>query len=208
MRMEQEKSMIRNIIFDIGNVLTDFRWKEFLADKGFDEAMVRRIAKASVQSPVWNEIDRGVWSMEELMQAFIHQDPEIEEELRRAYGDITGMVTKRAYAILWIQELRARGQKVYYLSNFSEKAYEDCADALDFLPYTDGGILSYQEKLVKPDPEIYRRLLSRYSLEAQESVFLDDTAANVEAAERLGIHGICFRTKEQAEEELRGLGVC
>ncbi len=55
--------MIRNIIFDIGNVLTDFRWKEFLEDKGFDEAMVKRIAKASVQSPVWNEIDRGVWSM-------------------------------------------------------------------------------------------------------------------------------------------------
>lgn len=197
--------MIRNIIFDIGNVLTDFRWKEFLEDKGFDEAMVKRIAKASVQSTVWNEIDRGVWSMEELMQAFIRQDPEIEEELRRAYGDITGMVTKRAYAIPWIQELREKGYRVYYLSNFSEKAYEDCADALDFLPYTDGGILSYQEKLVKPDPEIYRRLLSRYSLEAQESVFLDDTAMNVEAAERLGIHGICFRTKEQAEEELRGL---
>nr|WP_296457309.1 HAD family phosphatase [uncultured Acetatifactor sp.] len=197
--------MIRNIIFDIGNVLTDFRWKEFLEDKGFDEAMVKRIAKASVQSPVWNEIDRGVWSMEELMQAFIRQDPEIEEELRRAYGDITGMVTKRAYAIPWIQELREKGYRVYYLSNFSEKAYEDCADALDFLPYTDGGILSYREKLVKPDPEIYRRLLSRYSLEARESVFLDDTALNVEAAERLGIHGICFRTKEQAEEELRGL---
>ncbi|WP_300788773.1 HAD family phosphatase [uncultured Acetatifactor sp.] len=197
--------MIRNIIFDIGNVLTDFRWKEFLEDKGFDEAMVKRIAKASVQSTVWNEIDRGVWSMEELMQAFIRQDPEIEEELRRAYDDITGMVTKRAYAIPWIQELREKGYRVYYLSNFSEKAYEDCADALDFLPYTDGGILSYREKLVKPDPEIYRRLLSRYSLEAQESVFLDDTAMNVEAAERLGIHGICFRTKEQAEEELRGL---
>ena len=197
--------MIRTIIFDIGNVLTDFRWKEFLEDKGFDEAMVKRIAKASVQSTVWNEIDRGVWSMEELMQAFIRQDPEIEEELRRAYGDITGMVTKRAYAIPWIQELREKGYRVYYLSNFSEKAYEDCADALDFLPYTDGGILSYREKLVKPDPEIYRRLLSRYSLEAQESVFLDDTAMNVEAAERLGIHGICFRTKEQVEEELRGL---
>lgn len=197
--------MIRNIIFDIGNVLTDFRWKEFLEDKGFDEAMVKRIAKASVQSPVWNEIDRGVWSMEELMQTFIRQDPEIEEELRRAYGNITGMVTKRAYAIPCIQELREKGYRVYYLSNFSEKAYEDCADALDFLPYTDGGILSYQEKLVKPDPEIYRRLLSRYSLEARESVFLDDTASNVEAAERLGIHGICFRTKEQAEEELRGL---
>ena len=69
--------MIRNIIFDIGNVLTDFSWRKFLQKKGFNEAMVERIAKASVQSPAWNEIDRGVWSLEELMQAFIARDPEI-----------------------------------------------------------------------------------------------------------------------------------
>lgn len=199
--------MIRNIIFDIGNVLTNFRWREFLEDKGFDEAMVERIAKASVQTPLWNEIDRGVWDVEELMQAFIAKDPEIEPQLRRAYGNVTGMVTKREYAIPWIQELKAKGYGVYYLSNFSEKAYVDCADALDFMPYTDGGILSYQEKIIKPDPEIYRLLLSRYSLKAEESVFLDDTAANVEAAGAVGLYGIRFETKEQAEEELRELGV-
>ena len=153
--------MIRNIVFDIGNVLTDFRWREFLEDKGFDEEMVERIAKASAQTPLWNEIDRGVWDLEELMQAFIAKDPEIEKELRRAYENVTGMVTRREYAIPWIQELKAKGYGVYYLSNFSDKAYVECADALDFLPYTDGGILSYQEKLIKPDPEIYRLLLSR-----------------------------------------------
>lgn len=200
--------MIRNIIFDIGNVLTDFSWRKFLQDKGFDGIMVERIAKASVQTPLWNEIDRGVWPVEKLMQAFIAQDPEIENELRRAYSNVTGMVTRRDYAIPWIKKLKAKGYRVYYLSNFSEKAYEDCADALDFLPYMDGGILSYREKVVKPDPEIYRRLLTRYSLKEEESVFLDDTAANVEAARALGLYGICFGTKEQAEEELRELGVC
>lgn len=73
--------MIHNIIFDIGNVLTDFRWKEFLGDKGFDDAMIRRIAQASVESPLWKEFDRGVWSDEELMSAFVSNDPEIEEAL-------------------------------------------------------------------------------------------------------------------------------
>ena len=62
--------MIRNIIFDIGNVLTDFRWREFLEDKGFDEAMVERIAQASVLTPLWNEVDRGVWEEEKLIQEF------------------------------------------------------------------------------------------------------------------------------------------
>lgn len=199
--------MIRNIIFDIGNVLTDFRWEGFLRDKGFDDAMLARIANASVRSPLWNEFDRGEWTTEELMAAFIRQDPEIERELHLAYDDIKGMVTKRDYAIPWLRELKERGYGVYYLSNFSQKAYEDCQDALDFLPYMDGGILSYRDRLIKPAKEIYELLLSRYGLKAQECVFLDDTPVNVEAAKKLGFEGIVFGTKEQAEEELRALGV-
>ena len=76
-----------------------------------------------------------------------------------------------------------------------------------FLPEMEGGILSYKEHLIKPEPEIYQLLLKRYGLKAEESVFLDDTLKNVEAAEEQGIHGIHFLTKEQAEEELRKLGV-
>lgn len=199
--------MIRNIVFDIGNVLTDYRWKEFLQDKGFDEEMIARIAKASIMNPLWNEFDRGEWEEEKLLREFIRQDPEIEAELRRAYDNIHGMVTGRAYAIPWIQELREKGYRVYYLSNFSHKAHVECADALHFLPYTDGGILSYLEKTIKPDPEIYERLLSKYGLKAEECVFLDDLVANVDAARRLGFHGIVFQTKEQAEKELRAIGV-
>lgn len=201
------ESMIRNIIFDIGNVLTDFRWKEFLRDKGFDDAMIERIAKASVMSPFWKEFDRGEWDDEKLMAEFIKLDPEIEGELHRAYDDIKGMVTKREYAIPWIQELKGKDYGVYYLSNFSHKAYVDCADSLDFIPYTDGGILSYRDRVIKPGKEIYELLLSRYGLKAEECVFLDDTAENVEAARQLGFAGIVFRTKEQAEEELEALGV-
>ena len=200
--------MIRNIIFDIGNVLTDFRWREFLADKGFDETMVARIARASVLTPLWDEVDRGVWETDKLLREFVRMDPEIEPEIRMAFGDVHGMVTKRDYAIPWIQRLKDQGYRVYYLSNFSAKAYEDCRDALDFMPFMDGGILSYREKVVKPDAEIYRLLLSRYSMKAEESVFIDDTAKNVEAAEALGIHGICFAAREPAEADLELLGVC
>lgn len=199
--------MIRNIVFDIGNVLTNFRWKEFLMDKGFDGEMIRRIARASVENPLWQEVDRGVWDQEKLMREFIKLDPEIEAELRLAYDVICGMVTPRAYAIPWIKELKEKGYGVYYLSNFSDKAYVDCADALEFIPYTDGGILSYRERMVKPEPEIYRLLLERYGLKAEECVFLDDLEVNVEAARKEGFAGIVFETKEQAEEELARLGV-
>lgn len=199
--------MIKNIIFDIGNVLTDFRWKGFLEDKGFDETMIDRIAKASVESPLWNEFDRGDWPDEKLMQAFVENDPEIEKELHEAYDDIHGMVTLRDYAIPWIQQLKAKGYRVLYLSNFSLKAYRECDDALVFLPYMDGGILSYQDKVIKPDPAIYKLLLKRFELVPQECVFLDDTQKNVDAAVAQGIYGIRFVTKEQAEADLRKLGV-
>lgn len=200
--------MIRNIIFDIGNVLADFRWREFLQDKGFDEAMIERIAKASVLSPVWDELDRGVWTEEELMAGFIRNDPEIERELHEAFDNVAGMVTMRDYAIPWILELKEKGYGVYYLSNFSGKVRRECADSLAFLPLTDGGILSYQDKVIKPGEEIYRLLLERFGLKAKECVFLDDTLKNIEAAKALGFYGIHFRSREQALEELRELGVC
>lgn len=199
--------MIKNIIFDIGNVLTDFRWREFLQDKGFDEKMVERIATATVYDRDWCEYDRGVWTDKQIMDAFVQNDPAIEQELHQAFDDFTDLVTPRAYAIPWLQELKKKGYHVYYLSNFSRKAEEECADALTFMPYMDGGILSYREQLIKPDAAVYELLLSRYDLVAAESVFLDDTLVNVEAAEKIGIHGVLFRTKEQAEEDLRKLGV-
>ncbi|MCR5753334.1 MAG: HAD family phosphatase [Acetatifactor sp.] len=194
--------MIRNIIFDIGNVLTDFRWEGFLLDKGLSHDIVDRIGNATVRSKEWSEVDRGVWSLEELLEAFIRNDPSLEKEMRFAFDDFTGMVTPREYAIPWVQELKKKGFDVYYLSNFSEKAKKECSDALNFLPYMDGGILSYKEKMVKPDPAIYKLLMERYGLKAQESVFLDDTLANVEAARLVGMHGIHFKSKEQATEEL------
>lgn len=197
--------MIKNIIFDIGNVLCDFRWKEFLQDKGFEEVMIDRIAKASVLTPLWFELDRGEWSFEQIMDGFSKQDPEITDQLRKAFDDFTNMVTLREYAIPWIQELKSRGFRVYYLSNYSAKAAVDCADSLAFIPYTDGGILSYKEKVVKPGAAIYQLLLERYGLTAEESVFLDDSLPNVEGAKAVGIHGIWFQTKEQAQKELYSL---
>lgn len=199
--------MIKNIIFDIGNVLTDFRWKAFLEDKGFNEEMVARIAKATVLDEVWCEYDRGVWTEEEILDGFIKNDPAIEREIHLAFDDFKELVTPREYAIPWIRELKAKGYRVWYLSNFSKKAECECGDALSFMPYMEGGILSYQDKLIKPDFAIYELLLLRYGLDAKECVFLDDMQENVEAAKKMGIHGIHFKTKEQAEEELAALGV-
>lgn len=199
--------MITTIIFDIGNVLADFTWREHFASFGYDDGMVERIARVTVKNPLWNEVDRGVMGSEELIQEFAAADPEIEQDIRKVLANVKTMVIRNDYAIPWIQDLKGKGYRVLYLSNFSERAETDCADALDFIPYMDGGILSYKEKVIKPMPEIYQLLIDRYNLIPAECVFMDDTPKNLAGAEKFGIHTIHFQNQAQAIEELRKLGV-
>ena len=102
----------------------------------------------------------------------------------------------------WIRSLKAEGYRVYYLSNFSERVKQEAAAELSFLKEMDGGIMSYAVREIKPAPAIYRMLMEKYGLLAEESVFLDDTEANVDTARRLGMYGIHVRDAEQAKQEL------
>lgn len=199
--------MITTLIFDIGNVLADFVWEEHYRSFGYDGEMVERIAGATVRTPLWNEYDRGVMSDEELLQGFIENDPEIEKDIRRVLKDVGPMVKRNDYAIPWIQELQGKGYRCLYLSNFSRRAHRECAASLDFIPYMDGGILSYQDKVIKPMPEIYQLLIDRYQLVPEECVFMDDTPRNLDGAQKFGIHTIHFKNQAQAIEELKKLGV-
>lgn len=194
--------MIHNIVFDIGNVLAGFVWEEFYRSFGYSEEEFERLADATVRSSFWNEIDRGVLSDEELLNGFIANDPSMEKQLREVFVNVERMICKYDYAIPWIKELKAKGYGVYYISNFGRKTYKDCIKALDFLPEMDGGILSYQEKIIKPSLEIYQLLLTRYGLTAEECVFIDDLSKNVEAAREAGMKGIVFQSKMQADREL------
>ena len=197
--------MIKNIIFDIGNVLSYFCWQDFLRNKGFDEDMVERIGRASVYDEDWYEFDKGVLKDEEVIDLFIENDPEIAEEIHQAFDYVEGMVKLKPQTMDWLNSLKSRGYKLYYLSNFSYKCETQCPDSLSFMPMMDGGILSYKVQMTKPNPDIYKKLLSMYSLKAEESVFIDDTPKNIDAAVKLGIKGIVYKDPDQAAEELEKL---
>jgi len=199
--------MIKNIIFDIGNVLTVFCWEKFMKSFGYSEEVFEKIANASARNDAWNEFDRGVLTAEEVVDLFVKNEPSVEKEIRHVFEDIGAILERCDYAIPWILDLKKAGYKVYYLSNFFRKAEVECAGALDFIPYMDGGILSYKEKLIKPDAPIYELLMERYGLEASECVFLDDREINCEGARNVGMKAICFKNQTQAIEELKTMGV-
>lgn len=193
---------INTIIFDIGNVLVDFRWKGFIADFGYDKEIQERIAKATVLDKVWHEFDRGILGEEELMDKFVANDPGIEDEIRRTYRSIKGLLVQFDYTKPWIRELKDKGFRVLYLSNYSEKADRECADEMDFFPLMDGGILSYKVKLIKPDAAIYELLTETYGLTPSECLFFDDTPVNVEAARKHGYNAEVFTGYETAMTHL------
>lgn len=194
--------MLQNVILDIGDVLVHSNYRRFFREKGYDDAMIEQLAAATFLSPAWSELDRGVWSFDRLMEAFVQNDPEIEDALRGVFDDTSGFVIAFPYAQDWIRRMQSEGLRVYCLSNISDLIYHGCEREFDFLKLVDGQVLSYQEKLVKPDPAIYRLLLDRYGLDPGASVFVDNTEENVNVAKRLGLRGIVFLSQPQAAEEI------
>lgn len=199
--------MIRHIIFDIGNVLAAFQWEKKFKSFCSSPEEFERLAGATVYSEMWKELDKGVLSESELMDGFIRNDPELESLIRAVLSSYSGMIGLYDYTLSWIRELKEKGYNVYYLSNMPEMAMRDCAEDMPFIEEMDGGILSYRERIIKPDPAIYRLLTERYGLKPEECVFLDDSEKNVLAARREGMQGIVFRDKEEACEKLRKLSM-
>ena len=202
-----EDGRIRTVVFDIGGVLVGFDYRDFIAGRGNGPEMTERIIAATVHSPWWREYDRGVMTDEEIMRQFCEDAPEIAGEIRSTFADIRGMITRREESIPWIRALKAAGYRVLVLSNYSQKALDDCPEAVDFLDEVDGGILSFRDHVIKPDPAIYKLLAERYALVPGQTVFIDDTPENADAAARLGWHAIRWESRAQVEEELHRLGV-
>ncbi len=198
---------IKTVIFDIGNVLVDFCWEKHYKSFGYSEEIFQRLAKATVYDDMWNQFDKGVLSEQEMLDIFIHNDPEIEQEIRTVFQNVSGTIEVYDYAYDWIHELQDKGYQVLILSNFSEKCFRECGTKMDFVKEADGAVISYIERMIKPDDEIYELLLTRYHLNPEECVFMDDKQENVTAAEKHGIHGIVFQNRADAIRQMAELGM-
>ena len=193
--------MIKTIIFDIGNVLMKFDYMPYVKRLLEDDEAVYRVNGAIWRSGYWNELDRG-GDVTELFSLMLAADPEYQDEIRLTFENVGQCMFRMEYAIPWIQALKARGYQVLFLSNYSRYIMDAKPEVLDFLPYMDGGVFSCDVRLVKPDPAIYQTICEKYALVPGECVFLDDNAANVQAARAFGINAILFTDYERANAEL------
>jgi 2-haloacid dehalogenase len=190
------------VVFDLGGVLIDwdprYLYRKLLADEAAVEEFL-----ATVCTPEWNdEQDRGR-PFAEAVAELVERHP-VHAAAIAAYherwtemlgGDIPGTVELLA-------ELRAGGVPLYALTNWSAETFGSARERFEFLAWFDGVLVSGEERMIKPDPAIFRLLLDRFGLDPETTFYIDDSPANVAAAGRLGFDAVRFTGPGQLRRDL------
>ncbi|MBR5281698.1 MAG: HAD family phosphatase [Alistipes sp.] len=197
-------SKIKNIVFDFGGVLIDWNprylYRSYFAG---DEERMEWFLQNVCTYP-WNIQMDGGKPFAEGVAELTALHPEWAEAIgiyHTRWAEMIGGEVDGTASL--IKRLKAAGYRVFGLTNWSMETYPLIRDNYDVFSLFEGVVVSGEEHLLKPDEKIYRCLLERYSLEAAESVFLDDNADNVAGAEAVGMEALRFVDAQQAEAELK-----
>ncbi len=180
--------MIKNVIFDVGGVLMDFDTHALTWDLTGNEPDADILHQEIFDHPDWIATDRGIPETAVLESIRGHLPPHLHAAAGEALARWDEWLTPIAEINDLAREVDGLGCRVYILSNTSEGFYRFC-ERIPAWPLVKGCILSFEEKLLKPDPEIFRRLLTRFGLAPGECFFVDDSHLNIEAARWCGLKG-------------------
>jgi putative hydrolase of the HAD superfamily len=181
--------MVKNIIFDLGNVLISFRPSEYFNKNNYPETIKTTILSDIFGSKEWLMLDNGEITTVEAVEAIALKSSLKKEEIAHIFNLRTKLMYPLDPNVRLLPELKKRGFKLYYLSNFPMDIFEEVRTGYYFFKYFDGGLISAEAKYSKPHSRIYEILLERYSLIAEECLFIDDIEINVKAAEATGMKG-------------------
>ena len=197
--------MIKNIIFDLGNVLISYNPKTYIAENVKEENQ-KKFYEIVFGGEEWQKLDRGVLEYEEAVEIFSKKLPQEKEAIINLFKNkINGVLFPVDKNLKILPTLKAKGYKLYILSNFHREAFLSVSKINKFDILFDGKIVSYEVKLLKPEEEIYLKLIKKYGLKPEETLFIDDTLVNIEAAKKIGIETIHLTEKDKLKEELSNI---
>ena len=200
--------MIKNIVFDMGNVVIRFDPAAFIDRFGVSGEEREALLREVFRSPEWVMMDRGTLTDEQCADILCPRLPEHLRDIARkliAFWDRPILETDGICPL--IEELKGLGYGIYLLSNASCRQ-PDYWQRVPASRFFDGTLISYSVKLVKPMPEIYEKFFETFSLRREECFFIDDSPANVEAALYVGMPATVFHNDTaRLRRELRAAGV-
>jgi putative hydrolase of the HAD superfamily len=193
--------MIKNIVFDLGNVLISFRPSEFFDKKKYPENIKAKILSDIFGSKEWGMLDNGEINTSEVIDAIALKSSLKKEEIAHIFNLRTELMFPLDQNVRLLPELKKRGFRLYFLSNFPMDIFEEVKTGYYFFKYFDGGIISAEAKFSKPDSRIYEILLEKYSLIPGECLYIDDLEINAKAAEVVGMKVlVTFGSQEISKE--------
>lgn len=204
--LQNRESTIKNVIFDMGNVLLDYAPRAYchriISDPGAAETVYREL----FEGEEWKQMDAGAITEEEATGGIRKRIPQYADSLNRAleFWPSANRVMPGMTEI--VSRLRANRYHLFLLSNTSLRFYQfHCC--FEIFSFFDGFLISAREKLMKPDPAIYRLLFSRFQLIPDECLFIDDMQANIDGAARVGMPGHLFSGPEDLSLFFRQRGI-
>ena len=191
------------VVFDVGGVLIDWDPRHLYRKlfSGDEPAMEHFLANVCTHE--WNRCQDAGRSFAEGARLLRLEYPD-KAEMIDAYGARFDemMAGPIPGSVEILAELHKRGTPLYGLSNFSAETFPPALERFDFLHWFGGTVISGEVGVIKPDPRIYEIMLTRFAIDPHRAVYIDDVAANAEAARPFGIHGIHFTTPGALREEL------
>jgi len=195
-----------NFIFDIGNVLIDYRPEIYVNALFPDKSLAEKINDIIFRSPEWLDMDKGVLTHKKATEIFCKREPVFKSAVRHTMQNYCKMFDpsqdfcKTFIAMQDTIDLLPRinelGYGLYFLSNMHKETRNYLLENHDFFDMFDGGVFSCDVHVIKPSPEIYRHFLQKYKLNPKECIFFDDMEENVTAAEKEGIKSVLFTTAD------------
>ena len=195
--------MIKNIIFDLGNVLISFRPDEFFEKKKYPALLRATFIDDIFKSNEWALLDQGVINTREAIDAITLKSSLKKEEIEHVFNLRKKLMFPLDLNVKLLPKLKKQGFKLYFLSNFPIDIFEEIKTGYYFFKYFDGGVISSEVKFSKPDRRIYEILIENYSLIPEECLFIDDIELNVKAAEATGMKGLFTYGSLEISKELK-----
>lgn len=197
--------MITTIIFDIGSVLVSWHYKAFLRRLFDDEKTCKVVAKCIFENPNYIDFDAGRYTKKQFLDNCISFAPNYRKEITYAFSRIGECVKQYSFAHSWIEEYKKRGYRVLFLSNYSDYVRGANMKALDFVSKFDGGIWSCDVKMIKPDINIYLKMINDFNLIPEQCLFIDDKISNLIPADKLGIKCVHYNSYTQAKKDVENI---
>lgn len=194
--------MIKNIVFDLGNVLLSFKPAEYLTKNNYPETIKALVLSDVFGSKEWAMLDRGEISTPDAIEAISKNSSLKREEIAHIFNKRTDLMFPLDQNVRLLPGLKKRGLKLYYLSNFPLDIFDEIHSGYYFFKYFEGGLISAEVKHAKPDQRIYELLMEKYSLLPEECLFIDDIEINVASARTFGMKGLFTDGSPEIEKVL------